>query len=101
MAERVDGDARGEVEVRVAVCVPEGGPLTLDEDDVWPGVGLEDVAAMRRGQVGEGRRRRREVVEVEKEREIGVVVEGKKNNAYRFSSSTMSFVNSSALLNPR
>jgi hypothetical protein len=99
VAERVDGDARGEVEVRVPVCVPEGGPLTLDEDDVWPGVGLEDVAAMRRGQVGEGRWR--EVVEVEKEREIGVVVEGKKNNAYRFSSSTMSFVNSSALLNPR
>ena len=61
VAERVDGDARGEVEVRVPVCVPEGGPLTLDEDDVWPGVGLEDVAAMRRGQVGEGRRRRREV----------------------------------------
>ena len=54
---------------------------------------------MERG--GAEEERWREVVEVEKEREIGVVVEGKKNNAYRFSSSTMSFVNSSALLNPR
>ena len=54
---------------------------------------------MERG--GAEEERWREVVEVEKEREIGVVVEGTKNNAYRFSSSTMSFVNSSALLNPR
>ena len=44
VAERVDGDARGEVEVGVAVGVPEGGALAFYEDDLWPGVGLEDVA---------------------------------------------------------
>ena len=46
MAQGVDGDPGGEVEVGVAVGVPEGGALSPDEDDVGAGVGLEDVAVV-------------------------------------------------------
>jgi hypothetical protein len=115
--QRVDGDARGEVEVGVAVRVPEGGPLSPDEDDVGAGVGLEDVAVVGGGLVWveglvEGGGREEEEEEEERLRGWGMKSRAKKkknkktsksksNSSYRFSSSTTSLVNSSALLTPR
>ena len=95
--------------------VPEGGPLSPDEDDVGAGVGLEDVAVVGGGLVwveglveGGGR----EEEEEERLRGWGMKSRAKKkknkktsksksNSSYRFSSSTTSLVNSSALLTPR